>query len=75
MIVLTFVPSSSLLLQASDPDVVDEGQLEYSLVSGSPYFDVDASSGLVFVVSVVDLSGQAHCKKFTVKFTIIYWQF
>ncbi|CAK6984595.1 cadherin EGF LAG seven-pass G-type receptor 2-like [Scomber scombrus] len=48
-----------IVVKASDPDVGDEGRLEYSLVSGSPYFDVDASSGLVFVVSVVDLSGQA----------------
>ncbi|XP_044201132.1 protocadherin Fat 4-like [Thunnus albacares] len=45
-------------LKASDSDVGDEGQLVYSLSSASPYFDVEASSGLVFVVSAVGLAGE-----------------
>lgn len=49
---------SFLRLQASDPDVGDEAQLVYSLSADSPYFDVDPSSGLVYVVSAVALAGQ-----------------
>ncbi|XP_067441680.1 protocadherin Fat 4 [Thunnus thynnus] len=45
-------------LKASDSDVGDEGQLVYSLSAASPYFNVEASSGLVFVVSAVGLAGQ-----------------
>lgn len=45
------------LLQASDPDVGEESKLLYSLSAGSPYFDVDPSSGLVYVVSVTGLAG------------------
>ncbi|XP_037620034.1 uncharacterized protein LOC119484924 [Sebastes umbrosus] len=44
--------------QASDPDVGEEGQLVYSLTADSPYFDVEPSSGLVYVVSAVELAGQ-----------------
>lgn len=44
--------------QASDPDVGEEGQLVYSLTEGRPYFDVEPSSGLVYVVSAVDLAGE-----------------
>ncbi|XP_068583517.1 protocadherin Fat 4 [Cebidichthys violaceus] len=45
--------------KASDPDVGEEGQLVYSLTADSPYFfDVDPSSGLVYVVSAVGLAGQ-----------------
>lgn len=47
-----------LMLQASDPDMGDGGQLVYSLVADSPYFDVEPSSGLVYVVSAAGLSGQ-----------------
>lgn len=46
------------MLQASDPDVGDDSQLVYSLAADSPYFDVEPSSGLVYVVSAVGLSGQ-----------------
>ncbi|XP_044201151.1 protocadherin Fat 4-like [Thunnus albacares] len=45
-------------LKASDSDVGDEGQLVYSLSAASPYFNVEASSGLVFVVSAVGLAGE-----------------
>ncbi|KAM7419871.1 hypothetical protein PAMA_016804 [Pampus argenteus] len=42
-------------VNASDPDAGEERQLVYSLSAASPYFDVEASSGLVFVVSVEGL--------------------
>lgn len=42
--------------QASDPDGGDAGQLVYSLAADSPYLDVEPSSGLVYVVSVLGLS-------------------
>ncbi|XP_022623410.1 cadherin-23-like isoform X2 [Seriola dumerili] len=45
-------------VNATDPDVGEEGQLDYSLSAESPYFDVDPSSGLVYVVSVAGLAGQ-----------------
>lgn len=44
-------------LQASDPDIGDSGRLTYSLADQSGHFDVDPSSGLVYVVSVADLAG------------------
>ncbi|XP_074485330.1 protocadherin Fat 4 isoform X2 [Sebastes fasciatus] len=47
-----------LHVKASDPDVGEEGQLVYSLTADSPYFDVEPSSGLVYVVSAVELAGQ-----------------
>lgn len=46
-----------MTVQASDPDVGDGGWLNYSLVGQSHHFDVDSSSGLVYVVSVADLAG------------------
>lgn len=46
-----------MAIQASDPDVGDDGRLVYSLAADSPYFDVEPSSGLVYVVSAVGLSG------------------
>lgn len=46
------------MLQASDPDTGDGGQLVYSLAAESPYFDVEPSSGLVYVTSVEALAGQ-----------------
>ncbi|XP_051241018.1 protein dachsous-like [Dicentrarchus labrax] len=45
-------------VKALDPDVGEEGQLVYSLSADSPHFDVEPSSGLVYVVSVVSLAGQ-----------------
>ncbi|XP_031732532.1 fat-like cadherin-related tumor suppressor homolog [Anarrhichthys ocellatus] len=45
-------------VKASDPDVGEEGQLVYSLTADSPHFDVDPSSGVVYVVSAVGLAGQ-----------------
>ncbi|XP_071359727.1 protocadherin Fat 4 isoform X2 [Trachinotus anak] len=45
-------------VKATDPDVGEEGQLDYSLSAESPYFDVDPSSGLVYVVSVAGLAGE-----------------
>ncbi|KAK2817525.1 hypothetical protein Q5P01_025716 [Channa striata] len=44
-------------VKATDPDVRDEGQLVYSLSAESPDFDVDPSSGLVYVVSAAGLAG------------------
>ncbi|XP_030290590.1 cadherin EGF LAG seven-pass G-type receptor 2-like [Sparus aurata] len=44
-------------VEASDPDVGDQGRLVYSL-EDTTYFDVDPSTGLVFVVSAVELAGQ-----------------
>ncbi|XP_036950739.1 cadherin-23-like isoform X6 [Acanthopagrus latus] len=44
-------------VKASDPDVGDQGRLVYSLEDNT-YFDVDPSTGLVFVVSAVELAGQ-----------------
>lgn len=35
----------------------DAGRLNYSLDGQSRFFDVDSSSGLVYVVSVADLAG------------------
>lgn len=46
-----------MTLQASDPDVGDSGWLTYSIVGSSRHFDVESSSGLVYVVSVADLAG------------------
>ncbi|XP_067355538.1 protocadherin Fat 4 isoform X4 [Channa argus] len=43
-------------VKATDPDVGDEGRLVYSLSAESPYFDVDPSSGLVYVVSTAGLA-------------------
>ncbi|KAM6941222.1 protocadherin Fat 4 [Lycodopsis pacificus] len=45
-------------VKASDPDAGEEGRLVYSLTADSPHFDVDPSSGLVYVVSAVGLAGQ-----------------
>ncbi|XP_029297871.1 cadherin EGF LAG seven-pass G-type receptor 2-like [Cottoperca gobio] len=45
-------------VQASDPDVGEEGRLVYSLPAQSASFDVDASSGLLYVVSAGALAGQ-----------------
>ncbi|KAL7403573.1 hypothetical protein ABVT39_002455 [Epinephelus coioides] len=47
-----------IYVKASDPDVGEDGQLVYSVSGDSPYFDVEPSSGLVYVVSVVGLAGQ-----------------
>ncbi|XP_059189827.1 protocadherin Fat 4 [Centropristis striata] len=49
--------TSVISVKASDPDVGEEGQLVYSLTGGHPYFDVDPSSGLVYVVSAEALAG------------------
>lgn len=46
-----------MTLQATDPDVGDSGRLSYSLVGNTEHFDVEPSSGLVYVVSAVDLAG------------------
>lgn len=47
-----------LMFQASDPDVGEGAQLVYSLAADSSNFEVEPSSGLVYVVSVTDLSEQ-----------------
>ncbi|XP_034543326.1 cadherin-23-like [Notolabrus celidotus] len=47
-----------ITVKASDPDVGEEGQLVYSL-SDRQYFDIDPSSGVVYVVSAVALAGES----------------
>ncbi|XP_045903065.1 protocadherin Fat 4-like isoform X1 [Micropterus dolomieu] len=58
--VLSIAPYKTPVIhvKASDHDVGEEGQLVYSLSADSPYFDVEPSSGLVYVVSAVGLAGQ-----------------
>lgn len=51
------VNSWCVTLQALDPDVGDCDRLNYSIVGDTRHFDVEPSSGLVYVVSVVDLAG------------------
>ncbi|XP_041642272.1 protocadherin Fat 4 [Cheilinus undulatus] len=46
-------------VKASDPDIGEDAQLDYSLSEDSPHFDIDPSSGVVFVVSVTSLAGQS----------------
>ncbi|CAL8333307.1 unnamed protein product [Merluccius merluccius] len=46
-------------VKATDPDTGDQGKLLYSLSAASPYFDVDSSSGLLYVVSAEALAGQS----------------
>ncbi|TKS68735.1 Protocadherin Fat 4 FAT tumor suppressor -like protein 4 [Collichthys lucidus] len=46
-------------VKASDPDVGEEGQLVYSLATDSPHFNVEPSSGLVYVVSAEGVAGLA----------------
>lgn len=47
-----------MTIQASDPDAGDDSKLVYSLATGDiSSFGVDPSSGLVYVVSAVGLSG------------------
>ncbi|KAG5855648.1 hypothetical protein ANANG_G00051340 [Anguilla anguilla] len=53
-------------VKATDQDAGQTGQLVYSLVEGSLLFDVEPSSGLVYVVSV---EGQAGEKSLKVKAT------
>ncbi|KAK6300316.1 hypothetical protein J4Q44_G00284140 [Coregonus suidteri] len=45
-------------VQATDPDSGDSGRLEYSLTEPSSSFDVDHSTGQVYVVSAVGLEGK-----------------
>lgn len=58
--VLSIAPYKTpvVTVKASDPDVGDEGQLDYSLSAVSSYFDVEPSTGLVYVVSAAGLDGQ-----------------
>ncbi|XP_048858332.1 protocadherin Fat 4 [Brienomyrus brachyistius] len=45
-------------VKATDPDVGENGQLEYSLQEASPLFDVEPSTGQVYVVSLQGQTGQ-----------------
>ncbi|XP_043970025.1 protocadherin Fat 4 isoform X2 [Gambusia affinis] len=45
-------------VKASDPDVGDNSRLVYSLSGESSSFDVEPTSGLLFVVSAADLGGK-----------------
>lgn len=55
------------MLQALDPDAGDDAQLAYSLAAESPYFDVELTSGRVFVASAAGL--QAGLTQVQVKAT------
>nr|XP_020480866.1 cadherin-related family member 1-like [Monopterus albus] len=57
--------TSVISVKASDPDVGDEGLLVYSLSAGGSYFDVDPSSGLVYVVSAAALAEQTAAVEVT----------
>ncbi|XP_039671449.1 protocadherin Fat 4 [Perca fluviatilis] len=50
--------TSVIHVKASDPDVGEGGQLVYSLSADSGYFDVEPSSGLLYVVSALALADQ-----------------
>ncbi|CAL8329316.1 unnamed protein product [Lota lota] len=56
---IAFYKSPVVYVQATDPDLGDQGKLLYSLPVASPYFDVDSSSGLLYVVSAEALAGQS----------------
>ncbi|XP_062304860.1 cadherin EGF LAG seven-pass G-type receptor fmi-1 [Osmerus eperlanus] len=45
-------------VKATDPDSGDSEHLQYSISEPSSYFDVDPSTGQVYVVSAVGLAGQ-----------------
>ncbi|CAG5946960.1 unnamed protein product [Menidia menidia] len=45
-------------VKALDPDFGDVNQLIYSLSDSSPSFDVEPDSGLVYVVSALDVAGE-----------------
>ncbi|XP_035262154.1 cadherin EGF LAG seven-pass G-type receptor 2-like [Anguilla anguilla] len=49
-------------VEATDKDAGQTWQLVYSLAEGSPLFDVEPSSGLVYVVSVEGQSGEKSLK-------------
>ncbi|XP_034400280.1 protocadherin Fat 4 [Cyclopterus lumpus] len=58
--VVSIAPFKTTVAQvkASDPDVGHAGQLVYGLAADSAHFDVDPSSGRLYVVSVAALAGQ-----------------
>jgi len=53
--------------KASDPDVGEGGRLVYSLTADSPHFDVDPSSGRLYVVSALGLEGQVVAVEITAR--------
>ncbi|XP_043969656.1 cadherin-23-like [Gambusia affinis] len=44
-------------VKASDPDVGDSSRLVYSLPAGNSFFELESSSGLLFLVSAAGLGG------------------
>ncbi|XP_030207359.1 protocadherin Fat 4 isoform X1 [Gadus morhua] len=56
---IAFYKSPVVYVQATDPDLGDQGKLYYSIPLASPYFEVDGSSGLLYVVSAEALAGQS----------------
>ncbi|XP_032418046.1 protocadherin Fat 4-like [Xiphophorus hellerii] len=58
--VFSIAPYKTPVIQvkASDPDVGDNSDLVYSLSGESSSFDVESTSGLLFVVSAADLGGK-----------------
>ncbi|KAG7235236.1 hypothetical protein INR49_003079 [Caranx melampygus] len=53
--VFSIAPYKTSVTRATDPDMGEDGQLSYSLSAQSSNFDMDPSSGLVYVVSALDL--------------------
>ena len=50
----TAVGSSILQVTAVDEDSLDQGRLVYSLAASSPYFDIDPSTGTLFLSGAID---------------------
>lgn len=50
----TAIGSSVLQVVAIDEDTLDQGRLVYSLINASPYFDIDASTGIIVVSGPID---------------------
>ena len=50
----TVVGSSVLQVMATDEDSLDQGRLVFSLAATSPYFDIDPSTGTLFISGTID---------------------
>ena len=48
------VGSSVLQVMATDEDTLDQGRLVFSLTESSPYFDIESSTGTVFISGAID---------------------
>ncbi|TNN60450.1 Cadherin-23 [Liparis tanakae] len=67
--VLSIAPFKTPVVQvkAWDPDVGEGGRLVYRLTADSPHFDVDPSSGRLYVVSALGLEGQVVTVEITAR--------